>query len=289
MSTLVRPAGLGPAGRARRRMPVGPRVLATLVGSVLIVVVACSAPEDDPAPPTPPSHVHGIGTNPADGQLYVATHNGLLALVDGQFDKVGDASHDLMGFAVVGDDHFLASGHPGDLEAPNPMGLIESRDAGRTWQTISRESVSDFHAIKTVGTTAYTYDSTSARLEVSTDGGRSFSTFDDSTLIDFSVDDAGNILTTTPDGVVRLRDPEGTDLLGPENPFMTYVDATGDGWAGLDDHSHIRILENGTWTRAGRLPGVPAAFTVETDRWWAATSEGVFESDDEGKSWSPVQ
>jgi len=260
-----------------------------LVVCALIFAAACSAPEDEPSPPRPPGHVHGLGTNPADGQLYVATHNGLFTLAGDQFTRVGEATHDLMGFAVVGDDHFLASGHPGDLDAPNPMGLIESRDGGRTWQPISREVVSDFHAIKTIGTATYAYDATSERLEMSTDGGRSFTTFDDAALIDFSVDDAGNILTTTPDGEVRLRDRGGNDLLGPDNPPMTYIDATGDGWAGLDDHSHVRVLEDGAWTRVGRLRGVPAAFTAESDRWWAATSEGVFVSDDEGTSWSPVQ
>ena len=77
-------------------------------------------------------HIHGIGVNPADGRVYVGTHRGVFQLSEGQLPVlVSDRVQDFMGFTVVGPDHFLAGGHPGD-ESSASVGLIESTDAGAT-------------------------------------------------------------------------------------------------------------------------------------------------------------
>ena len=75
-----------------------------------------------------PEHVHGLGINPADGALYVATHTGLFRMERGSDDwpnGSGTRLQDTMGFAVVGPDRFLGSGHP-DLrdDLPPLLGLI---------------------------------------------------------------------------------------------------------------------------------------------------------------------
>jgi hypothetical protein len=61
-----------------------------------------------------PIHVHGLGINPKDGALFVATHTGLFRAPEGQDkpERVGDRFQDTMGFTVVGPDTFLGSGHP---------------------------------------------------------------------------------------------------------------------------------------------------------------------------------
>ena len=69
----------------------------------------------DPATSDPgPIHVHGLGVNPADGSLFVATHTGLFrAAPDEQrARRVADRYQDTMGFTFVAPDHFLGSGHP---------------------------------------------------------------------------------------------------------------------------------------------------------------------------------
>ena len=59
-----------------------------------------------------------------------------------------------MGFTVAGPGHYYASGHPGTAtDLPQPVGLIESRDGGRTWAVLSRGGQSDFHALTTSGRT----------------------------------------------------------------------------------------------------------------------------------------
>ncbi|MGH2838494.1 MAG: F510_1955 family glycosylhydrolase, partial [Thermoleophilaceae bacterium] len=61
-----------------------------------------------------PIHVHGLGVNPADGALFIATHTGLYRAPDGELaaERVGDRYQDTMGFTVTGPDSFLGSGHP---------------------------------------------------------------------------------------------------------------------------------------------------------------------------------
>ena len=97
----------------------------------------------------PSAHVHGVAVTPADDKLYLATHDGLFRYDATGPTRVGPVI-DLMGFAVAGPDHFYASGHPGaGVDLPEPVGLIESRDGGRTWTARSRQGESDFHALVT--------------------------------------------------------------------------------------------------------------------------------------------
>src|SRR5918992_2246739 len=72
--------------------------------------VFTGVPATDPGP----IHVHGLGINPADGSLFIATHTGLFRVGrDSQRAvRVGDRFQDTMGFSVVGADRFLGSGHP---------------------------------------------------------------------------------------------------------------------------------------------------------------------------------
>jgi hypothetical protein len=82
------------------------------------LVAACGSggDADQPGQLNQPAleHVHGLGVNPADGKLYVASHHGVFR-VDGQGDaeQIARRTQDFMGFTIVGPNHFLASGHPG--------------------------------------------------------------------------------------------------------------------------------------------------------------------------------
>lgn len=96
--------------------------------------------------PLPSAHVHGVGVDPADGHVYLAAHDGLYRM-SAKPERVGPVI-DLMGFAIAGPNHFYASGHPGTAtDLPNPVGLIETRDGGKTWTVLSRQGQSDFHAL----------------------------------------------------------------------------------------------------------------------------------------------
>jgi hypothetical protein len=81
----------------------------------------------------PGEHVHGVARDPGDGTVYLATHEGLFRYDKGAPVRVGPVV-DLMGFSVTGPGHIYASGHTGDgVDLPAPVGLMETRDAGKTW------------------------------------------------------------------------------------------------------------------------------------------------------------
>ncbi|GAA0466970.1 hypothetical protein Aca07nite_71710 [Actinoplanes capillaceus] len=96
----------------------------------------------------PSGHVHGVARNRADGLVYLATHDGLFQIrEDAAPARIGPVI-DLMGFTVAGPNHFYASGHPGPgVDLPNPVGLIQTTDGGRTWTPLSRQGQSDFHTL----------------------------------------------------------------------------------------------------------------------------------------------
>lgn len=61
----------------------------------------------------PITHVHGLGVDPGDGALIVATHYGTFRMrAGGGSERIGDSLQDTMGFTVVGWGRFLGSGHP---------------------------------------------------------------------------------------------------------------------------------------------------------------------------------
>lgn len=129
-----------------------------------------------------PVHVHGLGIDPADGSLFIATHTGLFRVGKDsrKAERVGDRYQDTMGFSIVGPNRFLGSGHP-DARAqdlPPLLGLIESVDAGSSWQPISLLGDADFHVLRSTGSYVYGYDASNDRLLASADKGRSWDEHD---------------------------------------------------------------------------------------------------------------
>lgn len=148
-----------------RRVAVGLALL------LIAVIAGLSLRSTAPASPASSlSHIHGMPVNPADGQLYVATHHGVVRVSDAEATAVGDSRQDTMGFAVVGPDHFLAAGHPAPGESsPAQLGLIESTDAGHTWRVVSLGGEVDLHALRNTEDVTYGLDSGTSSLLASQD------------------------------------------------------------------------------------------------------------------------
>lgn len=170
--------------RARRRLLLAGSALATMA-----VLTACgspgtatpsarggspaAAPVSSPAsasssrPPVAITHIHAVARDPKSGELLLATHEGLFRHVNGDLVQNGPVI-DLMGFAVAPDGTYYASGHPGvGVDLPQPVGLITSTDAGRSWRVASRGGQSDFHALTAGSTAVIGFDGV---LRSSTDG-----------------------------------------------------------------------------------------------------------------------
>lgn len=285
-----------PPTRVRWLLGIAGLILAAGVG--LLVTRDGGSPSAQPAADTGMSHVHGLGIDPADGQLYVATHYGMYRLPEsGAPERVGDSQQDTMGFTVTGPKGFLGSGHPdvaGLREGqPGLLGLIESTDAAGSWEPVSLSGEVDFHGLATAHDQVYGWDATSGRFMVSADRRRwdIRSTLD---LFSFAVDpnDAARIVATTPEGVQGSSDG-GRTWSDPTLPAVMVVSwAPGGTLWGVEPTGVVQSSTDGgkSWQPAGSLPGQPQALLATDSVLWAAALDdngttGIYYSDDRGLTW----
>lgn len=281
-------------------MRVSRRLLA-LTLTATIALAACGGDDGEPAggelggSADGPVHVHGLGVNPSDGALFIATHTGLFRAGKGEqaAERVGTSSQDTMGFTVVGPDRFLGSGHPGEFDnAVNPLGLIRSTDAGKSWETVSLEGEADFHVLRSAHGRVYGVDATSGRFLVSADGGDSW---EERALpgpaIDLAVDphNPERLIAAVESGLHLSRDDGRTwrpvaDRIGllawPARGSLYLVDAQG--------VVHVSGDAGARWSERGAIGGQPAALLGQGARvLYAALPDGtVKQSTDGGASWS---
>ncbi|GAA2479307.1 hypothetical protein GCM10010406_14390 [Streptomyces thermolineatus] len=280
-------------------MKIRSRAAAAVAAAVLAVVTAAcsSGPDASTEPDGGPgglavSHVHGLGVDPADGRLYVATHEGVIAVTrTGEAERVGDTA-DYMGFTVIGPKTFLGSGHPAEGSGGHAdRGLLRSTDSGRTWKTLSLGGAADFHSLKYAHGTVYGYDSTRGLLRVSTDR----TTWDTraeiaATDIAVSPKDRDVVLATTEDGVAGSTDGGRTFGAGSGQVLAFLSWPAADALYGVDPAGGLHRSADGgaTWRKAGTVPGgQPQALTaVDGEHVLAATQDGVYESRDGGRTFT---
>ncbi len=245
------------------------------------------------------SHVHGLGINPADASLIVATHNGTFRLAPNaeQAERVSDDLQDTMGFTVIGPNQFLGSGHP-DLPGlragqPEQLGVVESSDGGATWTVLALGGEADFHGLAAAHGQIYGWDARRGRFMVSADRveWETRSTVD---IVGFAVDpeDRDHIVAAGPRGLLDSTDG-GSTWATVDGPVLSAVswDGTGGLWGLSSDGSTYHYSANG-WARAGSLPGEPAALLVTAETLYAAATgdanrTGIYRSND-GVTWSLI-
>jgi hypothetical protein len=254
-----------------------------------------------------PIHVHGLGINPADGALFIATHTGLFRVPDDAptAERVADRYQDTMGFTIVGPDQFLGSGHPDPAEDLPPfLGLIRSDDAGQTWDHVSLLGKADFHVLEASGDLVYGYGSDfktrEQRLLVSTDDGESWKQRP-------LPEPASNQLTEESLRAMAIdpEDPSALVVSGQEGLWESVN--RGHSWdfrsadPGLlawpqDDRLYL-VTDGGevkvsgdrgrSWEPVGSIGGEPAAFEASGEGLYAALHDGTIkESSDGGATWS---
>lgn len=269
--------------------------LIALLGIGAAVAFTFASRDDPGGSATGPVHIHGLGLDPADGSLLVATHTGMWRLEHDASAavRVGDREQDTMGPTVVGPGRLLASGHP-DLrdDLPPNLGLIESVDGGATWKPVSLLGEADFHVLRHRGSTVYGYDATGARLLVSSDGGATWAEQGSpGPVADLAVHpDAEGVLLAVASGYLHRSVDGGSSwralgamaglLAWPSKSIVYLVRLDGRVYASMDDGA--------SFARRGTLGGEPAALLAVSDvELYVALHDGsIHHSADGGRSWS---
>ncbi|MFE6561529.1 F510_1955 family glycosylhydrolase [Nocardioides sp. NPDC057767] len=276
-------------------------VALTIVVATALLSTACGAdprsdrPADDGRTEnaTRVGHIHGLGVDPADDTLYVATHFGLFRVDEtGEAERVADRWQDTMGFTVVGPGHFLGSGHPDMTEdLPPHLGLIESTDAGESWTPLALQGEADFHILEPAGEILYAYDSTSGRL-LRTEDRKQFEEILTGDLVSVAAtENAEQLYATTGKGRLISIDASTGRTQELDGPATAYVDITAEGdLVGIGPDGVVRVGDDTgqSWQEAGSIGGPPAAFTITEQGWYAATAEEAYRSSDDGESWKRV-
>jgi len=289
-------------------MPVRQPLLAAALAIAALSLAACGGSDEPTAPPAQapeapskhsPSeaglqHIHGLGMS--GGTLYIATHTGLWVAPEGQMKarRFGQSEQDIMGFSIVAGNRFIGSGHPSPSQQnlPPNLGLIESRDGGKTWKNISLLGEADFHVLESSGSRVYGFDGTQGRLMVSSDGGRSWQQHTPpAAMYALAIDptDRDRVVASTERGLFlspnagkgwRPVDERLAGLLAwPRAQELYLVDGRGQAQRSGDGGRQ--------WHEVGSIGGQPTAFKATGGDLYAALSDGsVKRSTDGGRSWA---
>lgn len=241
-------------------------------------------------------HIHGLGVNPSDDALFIATHTGVWRLADGSKNatRVANRFQDTMGFAVVGPNRFIGSGHPDFAEKLPPyLGFMESSDAARTWKKISLLGKADFHVLEGSGRQVYGFGSDfktrSQQLLVSEDSGRSWTTRDfpepfASLAIDPSnpktamASGAQNLHLTTDGGRTWKRTGGTPGYLAWTDAGIFRIDGSGSVAKASDPGSK--------WSEVGAVGGTPVAFDSHEDSLLVALEDSTIMRSADGEAWT---
>lgn len=212
----------------------------------------------------PSQHVHGVAFNSADDKVYLATHDGLFRYDSSGPVRVGPVI-DLMGFTAAEPGHFYSSGHPGvGVDMPNPVGLIESTDAGQTWTALSRAGQTDFHALTASRTGVLGVDG--AGVVASPDGRNWINLQPPVAVHAIAVSpDGATVVATSQSGPARSSDGGTTWMVQPEAPLLQLVHfADNQKAVGVAPDGRVYLSDNAgaTWDPRGTVGAPPQAVTA---------------------------
>ncbi|MGB5934486.1 MAG: exo-alpha-sialidase [Ornithinimicrobium sp.] len=216
--------------------------------------------------------MHAIERNAPDGNVLLATHDGLWSAEGKDLSQVGPQI-DLMGFSVLRAGTYRASGHPGPgLGLDEPAGLIETRDAGQTWSGLSRGGESDFHLLEANEKVTVGFDGV---LRSSTDGTSWQDQSPPDGLVDLALQPTGqDLLATASEGLLISTDLGVHWDLVPAAPplvLLDWVDTTTA--VGISNEGEVYVSTDAgfTWQERDQLDSGIQAMSANR------TSEGGIE------------
>lgn len=253
------------------------------------------------------THGHGLTVDVTDSnKLYIATHHGLLVLVnDKDLYQVGEKKDDYMGFSPHPTDSkiFFSSGHPSN---GGNLGFQKSLDGGFTWKKVSDglNGPVDFHAMTvSPATPNLAFGWYRGELQRSTDGGNSWELAGSTNfpVVGLAADpkDENIVYAASPQGLMISKDKgkEWNQLL---NGFVSTVAINPQDSQRIISYSEKQQLAKSndsgqTWEKinadfAGETPlfisfsrQAPEIIYILTER------NGLYKSLDNGTNWNKIR
>jgi hypothetical protein len=259
------------------------------------------APDDSSSPA-----VNSVTVDPADGTIIVGSGPAMFIVRPGEKEgerilgvvEAPGAKGTVSGNMVLrftGPGELLASGHPRQGNLPENLPLVRSSDLGKTFEVVPGTAEADYHELEVYGDRIFAVNVDSPDIQVSSDGGRTWSKSTPPNLpIDVVVDpgdpdrwavstEQGTFVSTDGGGSWRPRDTAfGARLAWPE-PDALYS---------LDRNGKVRVSRDGgrSFEEVGDVGGLPSELAPgPKDELYAAVVGGkIRRSADGGKSWSTV-
>lgn len=263
--------------------------------TILLAATACAPAGATAASLTTNNHIHELIPSDDGQSLLVGSHNGLFTVDLDSGDVAGPAGEhviDLMGLTRA-DDRLLASGHPGasgpqHLQGPN-LGLIQSSDAGESWEAVSLEGVADFHALTYDPAAGAVVGVHSGQILISDDMGASWREGTAAEPYDLLATSDGLLMTSTAglsvstdagESFQPVEDAPSLALLADAEDTVIGVDLNGTLW---------RSEPKMQWTPEGTTPGqIHALALLPGGEVIVATESGLQRTSDLGQSWEPL-
>lgn len=279
------------------RFPAVRRRIGASAAALTLILTGCSATPPDALPLEdsgyPTGHIHGMTVNESTNRILLATHAGLFDVSASPAEQIGPTI-DLMGFTSGLNGTLYASGHPGTgANLPDPAGLIQSDDAGHTWNPVSLTGESDLHALTTAEGRIIAFD---GQVRTSQDG----SEWTESGTAILPLNLAGSptsniVLATTEEGLQRSTDAGLTWNPVSDAPPLLFTAVAGASAAGVTPDGRIFVSPDAgtSWDERGKIEETPAALTAHPTSHgpleiWVATGAGVSVSTDDGQTFTPV-
>lgn len=274
--------------------------LLALLGTVALLGAGCSRGDGSDAASArspaagrateQPGHVHDIAIDPGSDDIYIATHTGVLRVVDGRVERPSEARKDTVALAVVGPGHIVSSGHTDQSAGmASNLGLVESVDAAQSWTTTSLDGVADFHRLDVAGDRLYGYDAQRRTLMVTTNL-RTWKGLSVALILDMAAhpQNPAQLLLATPDGIRSLDTPGRPQAVGGRSDISLIDWPTHDTVVATTDDRRVLVStdQGATWEQTAVLDDDPRALDASGPTWLVATSAGLYASQDDGRTWT---
>ncbi|MGZ8724537.1 MAG: hypothetical protein ACXWYG_10905 [Aeromicrobium sp.] len=169
--------------------------------------------------------------------------------------------------------------------------MIASDDGTETWESMLLAGQADFHTLAPTENGVYVYNSVASMLMYSGDGEEWTDLFRGA-LRDIAVDpdDPDHVLLTTDNGVETYRRGHDPRVLAKTDgiALIEWVDERTVVGLTVDGRVLTSTDSGNKWADAGQVRGDIEALGADSDGWQVATTDGIFESTDQGKWWRSI-